>query len=108
MGHTEAAKEATLLLELAIARSRASGLADEETKARIRGALEKAKQEILRLEERSDDRAGPRLVLGVRGTPAPSRLTRRGKRWIITNGAQRATYHERRNDGSRKKDGDEP
>jgi hypothetical protein len=48
--------------------ARASGLADEETKARIREALEKAKQEIVRLEERSDGRAGLGLVLGGRST----------------------------------------
>ena len=38
MSRMEATKEATLLLELAIARSRASDLADEQTKARIRRA----------------------------------------------------------------------
>ena len=64
----EATKEATLLLELAIARSRASGLADEETKARVCAALEKAKQEIVSLEEHDDARADLGLVLGGRST----------------------------------------
>lgn len=74
----EATKEATLLLELAIARSRASGLADEETKARILGALKKAKQEIMSLEERSDDRAGLGLVLGGRSTTDTERSKAQG------------------------------
>ena len=59
-----AMKEAILLLELAIARSRASGLTDEQTKAHIREALEEAKREILRLEERSEHGARLKLVLG--------------------------------------------
>ncbi len=63
----EAMKEAILLLELAIARSRASGLADEQTKAHIREALEEAKREILRLEERGEHGARLGLVLGGRG-----------------------------------------
>lgn len=86
MGHMEATKEATLLLELAIARSRASGLADEETKARIRAALEKAKQEIVSLEERSDDRAGLGLVLGGRSTTDTERSKAQGQATDQTNG----------------------
>jgi hypothetical protein len=66
VGRLEATKDATLLLELAIARLRANGLADEETKACIRGALEKAKQEIANLEEHDDARASLGLVLGGR------------------------------------------
>ena len=62
----EAMKEAILLLELAIARSRASGLADEQTMARIRQALEEAKREILGLKERNEHGARLRLVLGGR------------------------------------------
>lgn len=64
LDRTEATKEATLLIELAIARSRASSLGDEETKARVHEVLERARWEILRLEERGDDRAG--LDLGDR------------------------------------------
>jgi hypothetical protein len=78
LGRMEATKEATLLLELAIARARASGLADEETKARIRGALEKAKREILSLEEHGDDRAGLGLVLGGRSTTDTERSKAQG------------------------------
>ena len=66
MSRMEATKEATLLLELAIARSRASDLADEQTKARIREALEEAKRKILHLEERSEHGARLGLVLGGR------------------------------------------
>ncbi len=40
-----------MLLDLAIARSRAEGHADEEVKEHIHGALEAAKQEIVHLEE---------------------------------------------------------
>ena len=68
MGSTETTKEAILLLELAIARSRASGMADEGIRACILGALEEAKRKIICLQERGDDRAGFGLILGGRGT----------------------------------------
>lgn len=71
----EATKEAALLLELAIARSRASGLTDAETKARICRALERAKQEIVSLEEH-DARAGLRLVFGGRSTTDTERSSK--------------------------------
>ncbi len=67
-GRTETTKEAILLLELAIARSRASGMSDDKTRARILGALEEAKHKIICLQERGDDRAGLGLILGGRGT----------------------------------------
>jgi hypothetical protein len=44
-------REMTMLLDLAISRSRAEGHADEEVKEQIHGALEAAKQEIVHLEE---------------------------------------------------------
>jgi hypothetical protein len=44
-------REMAMLLDLAIARSRAEGHADEEVKEHIHGALEAAKQEILHLEK---------------------------------------------------------
>jgi len=53
VGRTEAAKEAILLLELAIARSQADRFANDEFKDLIRGALEAAKQEIAHLEGRT-------------------------------------------------------
>ena len=52
-----------MILEQAIARSGASGLADEGTKPCIRGALGEARREILRPEERSGDCAHRGFVL---------------------------------------------
>ena len=90
-GSTEAAKAETLILEMAIARSRASGLAGEETEAPIRAALEKAAREIPGLEEHGGDRADVGLVLGEEEpdracASARSRCaTDHGKRGIETN-----------------------
>jgi hypothetical protein len=90
-GSTEATKAEILILEMAIARSRASGLAGEETEARIRAAFSKAAREILRLEEHGGDRADVGLVLGEEEVDracasARSRCaTDRGKRGIETN-----------------------
>ena len=56
-GSAEATEEKTLILELAIARSRASGLDAEEPEARIHAPLEKAGREILGLVEHGGDRA---------------------------------------------------
>ncbi|QIN83615.1 hypothetical protein GBA63_13935 [Rubrobacter tropicus] len=58
LDRTEATKEATLLLELAIARSRVSSLDNEGARARVNEVLKQARWEILRLEEFGDDRAG--------------------------------------------------
>jgi hypothetical protein len=82
----EATKEAALLLELAIARSRANGLTDEETKARICRTLERAKQEIVSLEEH-DARAGLGLVFGGRSTTDTERSSKaQGQAADQTNG----------------------
>ena len=80
VGDREATREAILLLELAIARCRASGLAGEETKARICEALKETKRELLRLEERDGERAGLGLILGGRSTTDTERPRRRGGR----------------------------
>jgi hypothetical protein len=48
-------REMTMLLDLAISRSRAEGHADEDVKEQIHGALEAAKQEVLHLEKLVED-----------------------------------------------------
>ena len=50
-GRHDALEEVTMLLDLAIARSRASHLLDGRTKELVRGYLETAKQELGRLTE---------------------------------------------------------
>jgi hypothetical protein len=75
-------------------------LTDEETKARICRALERAKQEIVSLEEH-DARAGLGLVFGGGVLRTPSALLRRrGRRRTKQTGKERGIYYGRRNDGS--------
>ena len=106
-GRTRATKGAILLLELTIARSRASGLTDEETKECILGGLEEAKRRsfVSRSVVTIVPVSGSSLGAGVPRTP--SRLRRRGAAGRA-NGVETATYHGRRSSGSRPGSRDEP